>query len=50
VCAAPGASAYGRFDAFAGAAIGLAFGVIGAKLLYLAVSLEQVREHGLLPS
>ncbi len=38
-----------RFDAFAGAAIGLAFGVIGAKLLYLAVSLEQVREHGLLP-
>lgn len=37
------------FDAFAGSAIGLAFGVIGAKLLYLAVSIDRIRELGLMP-
>ncbi|MGC4113391.1 MAG: prolipoprotein diacylglyceryl transferase [Myxococcales bacterium] len=38
-----------RFDAFAGSAIGLAFGVIGAKLLFLAVSVDRIRERGFLP-
>ncbi|HEY3452852.1 MAG TPA: prolipoprotein diacylglyceryl transferase family protein [Myxococcales bacterium] len=37
------------FDGLAGAAIGIAFGVIGAKLLYLAVSLDRIRAQGLGP-
>ena len=37
------------FDGLAGSAIGMAFGIIGAKLLYLAVSLDRIREQGLMP-
>jgi len=37
------------FDAFAGSVIGLAFGLIGAKLLYLAVSIDRIRVEGITP-
>jgi len=40
---------FARFDALAACALGLAFGLIGAKLLYLAVSVGRMRMVGIAP-
>jgi phosphatidylglycerol:prolipoprotein diacylglycerol transferase len=37
------------FDAFAAAALGAAFGLLGAKLMFLLVSLPRILEEGLAP-
>lgn len=37
------------FDSFAASALGVAFGLLGAKLLFLLVSIPRIREEGIAP-